>query len=279
MWSFDAGGEVTGSPVVAGYVMVASADSYLHLLTYYGAVQWSYALSAPTTVALVASADNLKVFAHCSNGDVISVSTDLWKSDWHKLLSTEFSGPTAAADTPVLDAVRGQLYVTSYAAVFALDRTNGLVVWIRDFRTLDVSINRLALGSDGTLYVAASNNVLALNYSSGSTLWNTSSTGLSLSLALGLTVGADDTVYTADQNVVYAFNGTTGAVKWTHAVTDGSTLGISGIDKDGTLFLMSTKAFAIGLADDPRCDTICLCRCVHQADLFMLAVISPQALP
>ncbi|CAK9856670.1 unnamed protein product [Sphagnum jensenii] len=122
----------------------------------------------------------------------------------------------------------GVVYTNSDTTSFALNATNGAVIWKREYSyTPTVPMPPPAISGTGLatmVYVgcrggSAGSGLLALNGTTGAIVWFVAS-GM---CASGVAVGLDGTVFTTGYSNIYALDGSTGAIQWQWQITPQST--------------------------------------------------------
>ncbi|BDZ66599.1 putative Ig domain-containing protein [Methanobacterium ferruginis] len=132
----------------------------------------------------------------------------------------------------------GVLYVTAYESLYALDASNGTILWVYDFPEGYINTNSYpTIGADGTIYFGTTSGTYifyAIN-PDRTQKWNYTTTyGIIGSPA----IGSDGTVYLTTSGMLYAFDPANGSVKWN--ITQTSSTG-SVIGSNGTLYVTSSS--------------------------------------
>ena len=162
---------------------------------------------------------------------------------WTFIAGGETSSSGWIQPAPALGA-DGTLYYGATSALYAI-ASDGTERWSHPWGTVSHagSLASVALGKDGTVYVAAPDSTLSAFGPDGSTKW-------SLSLPA---VGETPPIIDGD-GVIFALGGSTlyavlpeGTIEWT-LIVNNSGEGALALGADGTLYLASAGVYAIGNA-------------------------------
>ncbi|MCI4331247.1 MAG: PQQ-binding-like beta-propeller repeat protein [Thermoplasmata archaeon] len=238
-WHFDAGVAINASPVVAnGVAYVGETGGTLYAVAIHnGGLLWTWSVpgGAPINSSAAVDPGRALVFVAAQNGVVYALSTLTGRPIWNV-------SEGGALRAPVF--LNGELYVTSSSgAVRAIVEANGSTSWkvslgsqIGSSAAIDAYRNRLLVGE-------ANGNLVALNATSGATLWTYHGGGA----IVGTPMVFMSTVYvgSTDRNIT-ALKAGTGARLWTYraggAVSSSGALSDSGTPGGSSLELLVGSA-------------------------------------
>lgn len=169
-------------------------------------------------------ASNGTVYVTTENGTVQALSATTGDTEWTAELGpATVTSPTVAGETVVVGATPdGGEDGESSGAVFAIDRTDGEVIWDRTLAD-EVAVSVTAYpGADGatgthptTLFATEDGTVTALNATAGQTRWETD---IGHGPGAAPTV-AGDRIYIPDSDgMIHALDSESGETVWTHGV-------------------------------------------------------------
>jgi hypothetical protein len=190
-WSATTDGYHTSAPAIAtdGTIYVKSYNDNLYAFNADGALNWSYSIStlkgnAYSSPALGADGT---VYVSGNNNTLNAINPD-GTLKWS--MSVDNWG---IRTTPVV-AADGTIYAPTVSYLYAI-AADGSIKWRHDFN--QASYSSVAIGSDGTIYVAGQNYSQAIIYalnSDGSIKWSYSRSEKSV-LNTDVLLGADGAVY------------------------------------------------------------------------------------
>lgn len=206
-WTYTTGGAITATPAVAGgLVYTGSADEYLYAVHENdGSLAWKTKLVYPSeyTSPMVA---NGVVYIGDDSGTLSEVNA----TTGTVIASYQTGGSQIGGRPAVVNGV--VFFGTSNQTVFALKASNGSTVWKFIASKSILSTPNVA---NGTVYIADSTDLYAINAANGQLIWHKQAgdygtTGKSWpSVANGLVfMGASD-------GNLYAYNASSGHVQWT----------------------------------------------------------------
>jgi outer membrane protein assembly factor BamB len=158
-------------------------------------------------------------------------------------MAVQWSQPVRPVTSPIVGP-EGTVYVgTDNCTMVAVDGRAGSIKWsfyLASVGTAAVCTDVMdtpALGRDGTVYFGTTQNVIALNGTTGALVWKFSPSQAYVSSSPAVT--ADSTVFVGSGDWhVYSINGRTGAVLWAFA-TGGVVTASPAVGLDGTVYVGS----------------------------------------
>ena len=236
-WAFATGDWIRSSPAIGsdGTIYVGSEDGKLYALDPDGSKKWEFKaeVEAYSTPAI---GEDGTIYVNCGIGKFYAINPDgskkwvLRPGSWH------ISSPAIGADGTIYvggQNLQGKLYAIN---------SDGSKKWELS-RLYPILQSTLAIGSDGTLYVADLKKILAIN-PYGSKKWEHAIIGVSRSSPA---IGADGTIYVGSTSgKLYAIN-PDGSKKWEFTIGD-QIWSSPAIGADGTIYLGSVDGtlYAIG---------------------------------
>lgn len=175
-WRQKVSSQVIAQPrVAAGMVLLRTADGFLWALrTSDGGKRWSFNVQAPSLVlrggGQVAFHDDLAI-AGFSNGELVAVDVADGSARWREKIASP-SGRTELERMVDVDAapqvVEGTVVAAAYhGKVLAMEADSGRQIWSRSFSVH----NDLLVRGDRVFLLNDEGHVVALDRTSGSTLW------------------------------------------------------------------------------------------------------------
>jgi len=211
-WSYEAGGEVDGTPVVtSSRTIFGDSGARVHALsTQTGQVVWEQLLSRDT-LASPALVDGRLVFGDKS-GRVTALEAADGAEAWQheRGVTVSNSASYSGAGERLLLGEIGRVETTLTSAIFALDADTGEELWSVD---ADAQVLSTAAWFDGAWFVGSwDNRLYALDEADGGERWrHEADANISASPA----VDADRVYVGAWDWTLYALDRLTGAVAWT----------------------------------------------------------------
>ncbi len=220
----------TLTPTPGGNVLLSYAQG-LEMLAGDGSVRWQRAAQMPTRGAHpfqpAIDAHTIYTVLSVSKGEIAAINIQRGTTHWEQKLNDTF----AYAPPPVLAG--NTLYFAADHQIYALDRTNGHVLWHTFFPT-----RTLLVTHDGRLIAAGAQGIVAFGATSGTPLWTFSgqSPGASLdkqtnaqfyeALLSGSTIYASGISWNVpeirEQTWLYALNASSGTLRWSTQVGEGA---------------------------------------------------------
>ena len=240
-WVFDAGAQLTSSPVVAkGQAIQGTTDGTLASIDLEtGATRWMATLNGAIGTPLIV--DDL-VIAGTTSGEVAAVARSLGRVVWRTRLEGEIRGaPVAIGDGVIVASSRGE--------VVSLRPRDGDTVWQQ---RVDSRVLRSLAGTDDTVVIPAEPGaVVALTAEAGSIRWQST---MAESGGIGSPSIDDEHVFVAtglddglpDDRAVVAIDLATGAPSWRWPSVGGAHVGTPAL-YDGTAFVVSEAGFVVAL--------------------------------
>lgn len=243
-WSFDTGSIILSAPAIGsdGTVYFGSSGEPVNHIggKFYaldgatGAVKWSFTSPTWGFADPAIEPDGTVIVPERESVYAFDGATGAVK--WHVPLTGNFEcAPTIGEDGTIY------LPIAQFdGSVVALDPATGATKWQLAFPDQGGSNSTVALGVDGTLYVASQGNrIYAIDTANHTIKWSFTTGGSNFR---GPAVGQDGTVYCGSQDhMMYAINGATGALKWS-LDTGSQIMSAPSVGADGTVYIanMST---------------------------------------
>lgn len=205
-WSFEAGGPIRSSPVVAGgRVYVGSDDGHLYAIEQEQGEQ-AWAFETGDSIAGAPAVIDGTVYIGSTDGTLYALDVATGEEQW----SFETQGPIGAS--PTVSA--GTVYVGSDDAhLYAIDAASGTESWTVETGSLVTSTP--AVVEDTVFFGSADDSVYAVSTSGGDQPWTvTTGNGVNSSPAV-----VDGTVYvSSNDGYLYALAKQSGEQQWTFAL-------------------------------------------------------------
>ena len=201
--------------------------------------KWNYTVGSSTVAVTgsdgtiyVGSSQSFNVTAIYPNGTV------KWNSTLPNTISNNYLRGLTIGNNETL-------YVASYVSLYALNSSNGAILWTYDLTTTPISSTVYpTIGPDGTIYfgTTAANQTIYAIKPDGNLKWSNLVTGNG-----DITICLEGTVYLRTSSMLYAFDPATGSTKWNISLTGSNKCSIG---SDGTIYTTSNNIlYAINPVD------------------------------
>ena len=224
MWSSTTGGAVYASPVVSdGFVFIPSYDGKLYALDEYtGSLIWSF--NTGGGILATPAVGNGMVYVPSKNSYMYALNEQTGSVIWR--LSTVIAAPIVSS--PVLADGKlffGTLYSprSGRGEFLAVNPQDGTILWERDLNDYlqgspSVS-NGLVVFGIGVIYSPV---VMALNETTGNSIWNYSAAPLTTTITGAPALGYGNVYIGLDSTRFLALNEATGGLVWSFNTPNGS---------------------------------------------------------
>ncbi len=192
-------------------------------------------VSAPYVTAPVMSADKTRVYVAARDGYIYAFMASSGLVDWQRQ-------PGNVINSSVGVGPDGKVYTgTNDKKVYALNGTNGNIIWTSPFLASEDYASSPVVGPNGTLYIGNYDNRLyAINSSDGSQIWSFDAEGDVQSTPF---VDSNNTVYfgcnlrsTDGRRYVFALY-SDGTEKWRFEIPAADVRGTPAVKPDGTVYI------------------------------------------
>lgn len=244
-WTSNIDKQIVGTPVVgpAGTIYMGSGNSNrMYAIRPQGTVKWFHESIGRPTKSTAIGRDRTLYFGTVDGGTVHAVD-----SDGSRKWIYQNSLNDRVSQTPVIGA-DGTVYVGIYRYLsgdylYAFN-PGGTVKWTS--ASLGTSIINCAIGTDGTIYVNATQKLYAISPVDGSTIWELANINAGTSSPV---IGADGTIYIGStDNKLHAIN-PQGTIKW--SFTTGGWVCKPVVASDGRIYVGSydNKVYGVNPAN------------------------------
>jgi eukaryotic-like serine/threonine-protein kinase len=230
-WSFQSGGMIRSSPVVAGHVVyVGSDDGSLYALKADdGAYLWSRPIGGAVESVPAVDTDAGIVYVGSDDHSLYALDAGTGSKIW------SFKTGGAVISSPDLSG--GIVYFGSLdGSMYAVDTKDGSKVW--SYKTGGAIQSAPAVWNGDVYFGSFDGSVYALNAKNGKLDWSRATDGpIEASPGLATYRGDDDLIVGSDDHTIYELDANTGAVRWRY-VTPGDVYSSPAISvSEGFLFI------------------------------------------
>lgn len=195
--------------------------------------------------------------AICAHAQLANTGWSKWRGNAYNTGASLGSGalPTVrwinqkAFGSPVI-SINGSVLAATVSGLSALNPLTGAIGWTSP--DTGSGYAPVAVSTGGTIYGAEGGSLWAMSYNGGLELWNDSTIGTAIPVAIGI----DGAIYAANnycwppsvENIFYAINPLTGATDWTFSPVIGWAFQNSpAVGPDGTVYLDSGDTYFYAL--------------------------------
>ncbi len=226
-WIFPTTSEIDSAPTIApdGTIYFGCVDGTFFAVNMDGTKKWEFAAGAEVAPNTAIGPDQTIYFATL-DGKTHALAPDG---------GVRWSADTGTPTSPPSVSSSGSVYVAGDGFLYSI--RGGVIEW----RVALPGASSAAIGADGTLYVGATNGVIAVR-SDGGAQWTHPTSG-----RVGApVVGADGTIYAATDNAALIAVGPDGGAKWS-VPTAGPSRRPPVIGADGRLYIATSTAIGTAL--------------------------------